>query len=482
MMQEEESASNSPLNHGQPSPQTESREPMDESSTRQQYTAPTPSASIGPSTGGASIPQKNPRKDRERKSGFESVQDVIFESMQETHRLSHSRSGNVGVLDSNASVFLDTVKDLQVVASGTISTIKGWAKQHSQEAENDLSSTQVQQQKTAASQANGEATSGVEEVGAVAQSQAPTNSPFPDLVWPFAMCGIDVQARLPEKDNFRPHMHKVKEAMSKAVNGDLNNVANDIWKFAAGSKDDDDNTVGSLDTLQEENNQLRRLGSWGTVNTAGTGGTADTGLNGLESSGPTPDEIHINLEDDDGNIIHPVLLQKTQQAREKRTPRREKLVKFDYPPIKSLRQCPRPDPEDLPNLFFTEHELDQIEDDRYSTMSTDDIEIVAVSSKGEETQPAKSKLNNYKSPKAKQGVQTTFDDSPPMEHSPCNPRDQPETGWKQTRGRNSTPYRRRRDEDDEEADFPTHQSKSPSNSGRLVKGVQIYLRERSTGA
>ena len=114
-------------------------------------------------------------------------------------------------------------------------------------------------------------------------------------------------------------------------------------------------------------------------------------------------------------------------------------------------------------------------------MSTDDIEIVAVASRGDESQPDASKFDNYNSPKPKAGPQPHFSDFP-EEHSPNERRDPPEIGWKNPRGRSSTPFRRRHHEDDEEADFPTHQVKSQSEKGRLVKGVQIYLRERSTGA
>lgn len=453
----------------------ESREPTVSSSDA----VHSPASPVGSPISGASMPRKTRRKEKETKNGFESVQDVIFESMRETQRMRRSRPEN----GNEASVFLDTVKDIQTVASGTIASIKQWTKQHTQEQEKGapsksgviLNSPQKPVQ-------NEPCSSSIERFGAVAQQQADGGSLLQDLAWPFAICGLTVQARLPEKGNLAPHIDKVKEAVTKAVHGDINHAATGIWKFAAGSKDEDDNTVGTLDTLQEENNQIRRLGSWGTVNTFATGGTADTGLSFEPSLTPHEINLHI-MEDDDGNTIDPVLLQKAQQTREKRSHRKEKLVKFDYPPIKSLRQCPRPDPKDLPDLFFTEHELDQIEDDRYSTMSTDDIEIVAVSSKGEEAQPVKSRFKNYKSPRAKHGSQPTFDDSPPEQISPSTVRDQPEIGWKQTRGRNSTPYRRRHHEDDEEADFPTHQSKkSPSNSGRLVKGVQIYLRERSTGA
>lgn len=430
------------------------------------------------------IRQKKSR--RSSKDGFESVQDVIFESMRETQRLRRSRSHQGQELDTN--IFFDTVEDLRDVASGTIESLKRWTTlqpqgdgQHPHSDSTGCSVPGPNSQRRARECNSDHDTSCKDQSGTIiqCQNQKDNTNIFQDLSWPFSVCGLQMQARLPERNQITPHIDRVKEAVTKAVNGDLNNAANDIWKFAAGAKDDDDNTVGTLDTLQEENNQIRRLGSWGTVNTSGTGCTNDTGFNSFEQ-GQTPREINIDMEDDDGNTIDPVLLQKAQQAREKRTPRREKLVKFDYPPIKSLRQCPRPDPQDLPALFFTEHELDQIEEDRYSTMSTDDIEIVAVSSKLDESKPAKSRFKNYKSPKAKTGTNTTFD-SPQADHGATTGREQPEIGWKQTRGRSSTPHRRRNDDDEEDADIPTHQSKSPSNNGRLVKGVQIYLRERSTG-
>jgi hypothetical protein len=224
--------------------------------------------------------------------------------------------------------------------------------------------------------------------------------------------------------------------------------ANDVWRFAASSRDEDDNTVGTYDTIQEDNNMIRRLGSWNTINTfetsatTGTTGTYDTGFN-----------TQLRYEDDDGNAIDPKLIEKAQKARGKRRPRRKKLVKFDYPPVKQLRQYQRPAPEHLPNLFFTEHELEEIEGDRFSTMSTDDIEIVAVVSK--ETESKKKKA---------------FDKD-----------------MRPTKERRSTPIRRRHSDDDKDVnteddkDVNTEDAKSPGKKGRLVKGVQIFLRERSTG-
>lgn len=208
------------------------------------------------------------------------------------------------------------------------------------------------------------------------------------------------------------------------------------------------------------------------------------------------------LHDDNGQRIDPLLVEaralKKQQYQSqneggslpkaktrKRRERRKKVVRFDYPPIKSLRQYTRPDPEDLPKLFFTEDELDQIEDDRYSTMSTDDIEIVAVSSKeAPSTNSAHhegNRNNNYNHKTAVAGRRKKISGTaaPPVDYEP---------GCKPVKGRHGTPIRRRPHggNDDSNREGGTNAASSsgqkPSSPRRLVKGVQIYLRERSTGA
>ena len=100
------------------------------------------------------------------------------------------------------------------------------------------------------------------------------------------------------------------------------------------------------------------------------------------------------MHDDDGTPL-PAGLIKLQQQRSQRHKtrdgrggsrhhsswrrrRRRKVVQFDYPPISSLKECPRIDPRDRNLLFFSEEELDQIEADRASTKTSDDVEIVAV--------------------------------------------------------------------------------------------------------
>jgi hypothetical protein len=176
---------------------------------------------------------------------------------------------------------------------------------------------------------------------------------------------------------------------------------------------------------EEELQQMRRLGSWSTVETMATSTststlTADLALSysahAASDTGGMP-----SIRDDDGHLIDPLLLEMrrkakiesrkvaaaaaasaaetsadaaTDSARSDRAgrssakkaahaskpPRRRRVVQFEYPPVSSLRQCPRVDPGDLPSLFFTEEELEVFEHDRESTYTADDIEIVAISS------------------------------------------------------------------------------------------------------
>jgi len=301
--------------------------------------------------------------------------------------------------------------------------------------------------------------------------------------------------------------------------------------------DDDGRSRATYDTWDDENSVLRRLGSWGTVNsqfTAGTAGTFGT-LATYDTEGPSvvgpvsaavaaankakleaegelvvgadgrrqpkngdqlvvPGTHHIQnasethkeaFKDDNGNPIDPALVEATLKKQKEKGPnkkkkrrgRRKRLVKFDYPPVKSLRQYSRPNPEDLPNLFFTEDELDQIEDDRYSTMSTDDIEIVAVSSKetGDED-------------KTKDGKGNRTAGTSSAERSGKKGKEQDyEPGYRPVKGRSSTPTRRRSGDNRKPSPSRTssgdnnEEPTEPRSPRRLVKGVQIYLRERSTG-
>lgn len=53
-------------------------------------------------------------------------------------------------------------------------------------------------------------------------------------------------------------------------------------------------------------------------------------------------------------------------------------VKFHDPPVTSVRLRSRTRTKDIGQLFFSPEELEEIKDDRYDTMMTDDIETLAV--------------------------------------------------------------------------------------------------------
>ena len=150
----------------------------------------------------------------------------------------------------------------------------------------------------------------------------------------------------------------------------------------------------SMDTFEDEEDiRLRRLGSWNTLGTMGTLGTAAT------------QELAVLQQfDDDGHPINPKILQATHENKRQNqhSPKRTRLVKFDYPPVSSMRQCPRAERDDLPELFFTEEELENYEADRECTRRTDDIEIVAISkSLSDLNQQAASEVEEIEDPSAR---------------------------------------------------------------------------------
>ena len=225
----------------------------------------------------------------------------------------------------------------------------------------------------------------------------------------------------------------------------------------------DSETVFSMDTtIDDEMNQLHRLASWGTNATTDTFDT----------------ETYIGergaITDDDGRLIPAALLETANKRREKRT--RTRVVRFDYPPISSLRECPRHDPDNLSDLFFTEEELDEIEADRSSAHFVDDIEIVAVASArssesealsvGQSPRQSRS-ADSIESKKGNQGSPSALSRKP--RSALPHPRRPAKGSWVES----SSSF--------QGGSSSGNPSSSSRESTRLIKGVQIYLRERSTG-
>lgn len=272
-----------------------------------------------------------------------------------------------------------------------------------------------------------------------------------------------------------------------------------------------DESILTYDSEAEEQEQIRRMTSWGTLGTMGTQTTALTleTARTLETSDGTMVEASMIqqqqlVQDDEGNLIHPVLLEKAKRRREERKKKkRTKLVKFDYPPISSLRECPRTDPEDLPNLFFTEEELDQIEDDRYETRIADDVEIVAISkskdeslSDGRETDnvlaTASKSSDSLSKPSPSGASFSKYTSTPKLRNGSIKQR-RPHSPFPRRRSgsseaspnfdrekKNASPPPRPEDTPSVTPSPPRISRSNSNREQRLIKGVQIFLRERST--
>lgn len=206
--------------------------------------------------------------------------------------------------------------------------------------------------------------------------------------------------------------------------------------------------LGFADTGEEDGeNQIRRLTSWATLGT---------------NTNVSLEAVSWEKVDDDGLPIAKKLLESRVGLQKKRS------VKFDYPPVSSLRECPRADPRDLSVLFFSEEELDVYEADRRSTFVADDVEIVAITNSTDGTERVsipspsspsvrhKSKFGSYVPTPRKWRKNANFaywDDSQSQKSGIVT------DGGSETIDKEPT-------------------KRKPE---RLITSVQIFLRERSTG-
>ena len=331
---------------------------------------------------------------------------------------------------TNSSILDQTVKGLKEVATVSYASVKEWA-----------SSPRFSQQQRS---------------DGVSQPESPhhqaARKALSDLMSPFMACQVGMS------DMYESHKSPSSKQRSFQKSDHFPDLQDNFFNLHMGG---DSETIFSMDTaIEDEMMQMRRLASWSTN---ATNETLDTEAYGEQGA----------ITDDDGRLIPTALLETANKRREKRM--RTRVVRFDYPPISSLRECPRHNPDDLPDLFFTEEELDEIEADRSSAVYADDIEIVAVAS----VKSSDSYLMGD-SPAQSGSCDWINDKAGGENSSPSLPQKLPR------KPRSSSPHPNR----------PAKGSWSggSSNSGgigittsssredpRLIRGVQIYLRERSTG-
>ena len=156
--------------------------------------------------------------------------------------------------------------------------------------------------------------------------------------------------------------------------------------------EDEDNTIQPMDTDEEELlveiDRLDRMNSWDTngtfttINTMGTSATnttgfsADTSLLDNESLLTTGDQPVPHDTRNHAQTRMALANKKVKKRRKKRSKKKRK-VNFAYPPISSMKAFPRISEEERKKLFFTEEELDEYEHDRRYNLC-DDVEVVAV--------------------------------------------------------------------------------------------------------
>ena len=280
--------------------------------------------------------------------------------------------------------------------------------------------------------------------------------------------------------------------------------------------------------LLEDIERFERLNSFdthGTMNTTTTTGTTETGFTSV-LTGYTGMTGMSDTMDDDSKIMPVEAVKdsyikkqgnyKTNEAtsvsekkkrkkrKKKKKKKRKKLVGFEYPPISTLKEIPRVNSEERKKLFFTEDELEQYESDRRYNVS-DDVEVVAVEGSDSDEEESDSDSDDDDDDEEEDEEDSIDVWISKKKDSVGKHRNQNGGGSALRQGRYSqTPpragigntdsnhsrslsaprFRSKRSDDQNNAIQQTKSSKSSSDDGentkaKKLKGVQIYLRQRS---
>ncbi|GFH49308.1 predicted protein [Chaetoceros tenuissimus] len=219
------------------------------------------------------------------------------------------------------------------------------------------------------------------------------------------------------------------------------------------------NASESLDTVDaqliNEYERLNRMNSWDTFGTIGTTGTTTT----------TATQKSVDTRNSRSSS-------RSRKKKMKKT-KRKKTVGFEYPPISSMKECPRITNEERKLLFFTEEELEEAERDRKSNIS-DDVEVVAIQkSMTEDSQSVKSYIDHNDS--FTTGSKSFGKNRTIMPENKLTPSLKTGKYSKEKEEVNATDTKSSRSSNSQGSD------KSPNSSSQSskIKGVQIYLRQRS---
>lgn len=161
----------------------------------------------------------------------------------------------------------------------------------------------------------------------------------------------------------------------------------------------------------------------------------------------------------------------TKESAKSPTPKKKiRSVNFRYPVITKTHHLPMTEEQDMKNLFFTEQEMKEMEDDRNATKFTDDVEVLAEGQDWDEASLQSSHSGSNLS--IEEGYVPTKQHLPvkvgAVENS-LSPRSKSIKALSILSERNSNPRRKKKhDNNAQDTDKP-----------KIVQGVQIMLREKS---
>eukprot|EP00986_Skeletonema_menzelii_P017360 scaffold19153_cov80-Skeletonema_menzelii.AAC.15 len=157
------------------------------------------------------------------------------------------------------------------------------------------------------------------------------------------------------------------------------------------------------------------------------------------------------------------------------TPKKKiRSVNFQYPVITKTHHRPMTEEQDLKNLFFTEQEMKEMEDDRNATKFTDDVEVLAEGQDWDETSLQSSQSGSNLS------IEEGY--VPSKKHLPVklgtvenglSPRSKSIKALSILSERNNNPRRKKMREVCDENHV------QDTDTPKIVQGVQIMLREKS---
>ncbi len=247
--------------------------------------------------------------------------------------------------------------------------------------------------------------------------------------------------------------------------------------------------------LMDEIDRLDRMNSWdthGTFTTVNTLGTAATGvtlatvetLATKDNEGLLISENDLQLQGGNPTTIRITSNTKKPKKKKKRVKRR-KTVNFQYPPISSMKECPRITEDERKLLFFTEEELDEYENDRRDNLC-DDVEVVAVEYTDSESDSSDDDDDDADVPNSAlagssllQAKQTTPNPNSSLrvgKYSAGSSDNKSIANTTVTDSLASTTETRALSK--ASAHSSGNKNRSSKNAGK-IKGVQIYLRQRS---